>query len=476
MTRHDIEKTYNPPEFQDQGGAATMNPSPLMRWLTSKILNRLVSDKRTLKQRDKAERQRIRKGAGHVVEYFHQLEDGYSHLAVQLLKPLLQDYDIELRCHLVSGPAGDNAVEPDLLIKLSAYDASHIASYYGLDFPEKRERLDASLIKKATAILAAQDNEGFIAHAAHVGSLMWSGDASALQVLADNYGSASSEQVETCIAMGNARRESLRHYSGGMFYYIGEWYWGVDRLYHLENRLIALGAKTATKNRSQNTAESATLLAPRPNFEVGQLKDNGSLTFEIYPSLRSPYTAISFDRAVKLARDTGVKLVVRPVLPMVMRGVPATREKGMYIFKDAVREARMAGVPFGSFYDPIGEPVKRCYSLYPWACEQGKGIELLSCFLRAAFADGVNTNNDKGLQAVVKNAGLDWQEAKALISKPGWEDLLEKNRHALYGAGLWGVPSFRLLDKNGKQILALWGQDRLWLFAQEIQRLLAADA
>lgn len=50
--------------------------------------------------------------------------------------------------------------------------------------------------------------------------------------------------------------------------------------------------------------------------------------------------------------------------------------------------------------------------------------------------------------------------------------MLEQNRLAMYEAGLWGVPSFRLLDENGEQLLALWGQDRLWLFAREIQRQL----
>jgi 2-hydroxychromene-2-carboxylate isomerase len=158
---------------------------------------------------------------------------------------------------------------------------------------------------------------------------------------------------------------------------------------------------------------------------------------------------------------------------MVMRGVPATREKGMYIFSDTVREAREAGVPYGNFYDPIGEPVRRCYSMYPWACEQGRGTQLLSSFLRAAFVQGVNTNSDRGLKKVVENAGLNWAEAKKHIGTDGWEELLENNRLAMYDAGLWGVPSFRLLDEQGNSILSLWGQDRLWLFSREIQRQLA---
>lgn len=235
-------------------------------------------------------------------------------------------------------------------------------------------------------------------------------------------------------------------------------------MYHLEKRLAELGA---------DKEPGKGLLVPRPEIDIGPNKDNGSLTLEVYPSLRSPYTAMSFDTAVALAHDTGVKLAVRPVLPMVMRGVPATRQKGMYIFKDAAREAREAGVPFGNFYDPIGEPTRRGYSLYPWACEQGRGTELLSAFLHCAFAAGVNLNRDSGLQQVVERAGLDWQRAQKIVGQPGWEELLESNRQAMYTSGLWGVPSFRLLDAQGSEVLALWGQDRLWLFAREIQRQLA---
>ena len=97
----------------------------------------------------------------------------------------------------------------------------------------------------------------------------------------------------------------------------------------------------------------------------------------------------------------------------------------------------------------------------------------MSSFLSLAFAQGVNTNNDRGLKKVVENAGLDWSQAREIVGQADWQSLLEENRLAMYGAGLWGVPSFRLLDENGEQLLALWGQDRLWLFARAIQRQLA---
>lgn len=454
-------------QFEDQGGAATMDPSPLARWATSKLLSTLFNPVRMDKKRAAFEKRRRKAGEAHRVEYFHQVDDGYSHLAAQVLQALAERYDIELDCHLVQGPEGKNLPEPDLLLRLSRYDAWHVAPEYGLEFPEHEQVPDPELIRLATAILAAQDDSGFRDCAAEVGRAMWAGDRAALESLAERHGSASDAETRSKVDAGTRRRTELKHYSGAMFHYGDEWYWGVDRLYHLEKRLASVGV---------DREPGQPMLVPRPSVESGDLRDNGSLTLEVYASLRSPYTSIVFDRAVKLAGDTGVKLVVRPVLPMVMRGVPATREKGLYIFMDTAREAREAGVPYGNFYDPIGDPARRAYSLYPWAVEQGREVDLVSSFLRAAFSQGINTNNDRGLQQVVEGAGLDWQEASQHLGQSGWEDTLEQNRLAMYEAGLWGVPSFRLLNAAGEQVLALWGQDRLWLFAREIQRQLARAA
>jgi len=451
-------------QFQDQGGAASMDPNPVVRWLTSTVMTRLSRPQRREKLRKQSEKQRIKAGQPHVVEYFHQVDDGYSHLAAQVLRSLAARYDIELVCHLVRGPEGNNVAEPELLLRLSRYDAFHVAPDYGLEFPQHEAAPDPALVKLASTILAAQDSNGFIDCVAEVGRLLWADDDRGLRALAEQLGTASQAQADVKIESGTARRSELQHYSGAMFYYGQEWYWGVDRLYHLEKRLAELGI---------DRQPGQPLVMPRPAMEVGELRDSGSLTLEVYPSLRSPYSAMSFDRAVKLAQDSGVRLVVRPVLPMVMRGVPATRQKGFYIFGDAAREAWEAGVPYGNFYDPIGEPVRRCYSLYAWACEQGRGNEMLSSFFNCAFVTGVNTNNDKGLKTVVEKAGLDWEQARRIVGQPGWESALEANRLAMYEAGLWGVPSFRLLDDKGQQLLALWGQDRLWLFAREIQRQLA---
>jgi len=448
-------------QFKEQGGVATMDPSRLMRWFTSKIITAMVKPERIEKQLAKAESERIKAGLPHTLEYFHQVDDAYSHLAVQALRPLLARYDVQLVPHLVSGPAGANLPEPDLLPALARYDAALIAPHYGLEYPPGAPAPAQELCLQGSSILASVSAAEFPEAAVAVSKALASGDVTALGALAAQYGSLAPDQAVQAVAAGTARRAELKHYSGAMFYYGGQWYWGVDRLYHLERRWRELGL-----------GQGDDLMFPRPDIDAGSYQANGSLTLEFYPSLRSPYTAVIFDKAVELAERSGVRLALRPVLPMVMRGVPATREKGMYIFADAAREARALGLDFGNTYDPIGEPVRRCYSLYNWAESQGRDVALLSEFLRAAFYRGVNTNKDSGLRQVVEAAGLSWQEAQTVIDNTDWQPRLEENRQAMYAFGSWGVPSFRLLDARGNTVVWAWGQDRLWLIARQIQRML----
>ncbi len=450
-------------------GGEMANPSPPLRWAMSKVLASAADPDRIAARRRKLETKRRRAGAAHVVEYFHQVDDGYSHLAAQLLGAFVERYQVRLVCHLVGPPSGPNAPEPDFLLGLSRYDAARIGPRYGLGFPGGSDPPGRELVDLATRILAGvvTDSGAFVDAAPRVGDALWSGSSSALQGLAERYRPVA--DATSVLASGERRRADLGHYSGAMFHYGKEWYWGVDRLRHLETRLIELGARP-------NGGE---ILSAPPAIEHGPHRDDGSMTLEIFPSVRSPYTALSFDAAVHLARTTGVRLRVRPVLPMVMRGVPVTRTKGVYIFMDAAREARSRGLAdWGSYYEPVGRPVERCYSLYPWAVAEGRGVDLLSAFMRAAFREGINTNTDVGLRHVVEAAGLSWADAEAIVGQDvwndrAWRDEIEANRRAMYDLGLWGVPSFRLLDASGETRLRVWGQDRLWLVAYEIQRALA---
>lgn len=446
-------------EFTEQGGAATMDPSPLRRWLTSHIVNRAIDPARIERRRRRHEARRRRAGLPHLLLYFHQVDDPYSCLAAQCLPALLQRYGLSLECHLVSGPGAVNNPEPALARELALDDARRVAPAYGLQFPAGPVVAEAAGAAAARAMLAGASAATFPGLAARAGLALFSGDADALAELTLPNPATDVAAAEARMAEGDALRRRLGHYAGGMFYYGGEWYWGVDRLYHLEHRLQALGLGDQTGGE---------LCFPRPRMPAAL--QGAGLTLEFFASLRSPYTAAVFEQAGALCERAGVALELRPVLPMVMRGVSLSRTKGLYIFADAAREARAAGVPFGPFYDPIGEPVRRCYRLFHWAAGEGREWALMASFLRAAFAEGVHTSRDAGMRRVVEGAGLSWEVARQVSPASDWDRALEDNRQTLYRAGCWGVPSFVLRDSDGRQLLATWGQDRLWLVARTIEQ------
>lgn len=449
-------------EITKQKGASSSTPSPFMRWFSSKLMNFISSEKRQLNVRKKREAKRRSQGRKHVVEYFHQVDDGYSHLAIQTLAKLKAQYDIELIVHIVPRTHDDNFPEPELWREMSLVDAKRVADYYALDFDNSGTLPDEELVQLAASILCHLDKDQIGTIGVTVSACLWRNDKATLESLAVQHGRCSPQEVSKKLQAGTARRRELKHYNSAMFYYEGEWYWGVDRLYHLESRLWSLEAVTDN---------SLPPFAPRPGIPTKFGESAQNLTLEFYVSLRSPYTAIAWDPTIKMARDSGINLIVKPVLPMVMRGVPATREKKIYIATDVAREARALNVEYGNFYDPIGEPVLRGYSLYMWALEHNKGNDLLGAFLKAAFAKGINCNKLQGIQHVVNAAGLDWEEAQKHLNDDNWQELLEQNRLSMYEFGSWGVPSYRLLDENGKEVLSVWGQDRLWLVAKRIEEL-----
>ena len=136
-------------QFKEQGGAATMDPSRLTRWLTSRVMTRLSRPAAVAARHQKAEQARVKAGTAHRVEYFHQVDEGYSFLAAQMLERLAARYDIELHCHLVRGQEGKNAPEPELLAQLARVDSHRIAPGYGLTFPDHPEALNPDLVQTA---------------------------------------------------------------------------------------------------------------------------------------------------------------------------------------------------------------------------------------------------------------------------------------------------------------------------------------
>ena len=193
-------------QFKEQGGVATMDPSAIRRWLISKFASYRFSEAQVNKRRKQAEKRRRSESRPHVVEYFHQVDDGYSHLAAQLLNRFANRYRVELHCHLVRGPEGKNVLDAELLLRLARYDSALIASQYGLTFPESSDAPAEQSVELAQSILASLDVRALGQHIADVSEALWSGNVAKLDQLAHALGRVDSSQVTERLAAGTNRR------------------------------------------------------------------------------------------------------------------------------------------------------------------------------------------------------------------------------------------------------------------------------
>ena len=419
------------------------------RAVTSILTSRTLRDAR----RAAATLRRRVGGNAAQVHYFHQADDPYSHLTAQTLEGLAARYRIDLVPHLVPPPADAAAPDRARLERWSRSDAARLARGLGLDAPDADATPPADLVDLANgALVAAMARGDFIATAAAVGAALRRSDREALSRLA---AAATAGASDAALRDGEAQRLRLGHYLGATFFFGGEWYWGVDRLHYLEDRLRAEGLATGH--------DGAPIVPVREVTFAGARGEGRAAVLDFFCSLRSPYTYLAVPRVRRLAAHYGATLRLRFVLPMVMRGLPVPRAKRLYILTDTKREADRLGMRFGRVVDPVGRPVERGLAVLHRAIAEGKGEAFLESFLQGVFADGIDAGSDSGLNAIAGRAGLDAAFVAAALADPSWREVGEANREELLALGLWGVPSFRVDDRP-----AHWGQDRLWAIEEDL--------
>jgi 2-hydroxychromene-2-carboxylate isomerase len=362
-------------------------------------------------RRQAAQLWRRTSGRAPQVHYFHQHDDPYSHLAAALLGTLQQKYAVEWITHAVPAPEVSAAPEAELLRAWSVRDAQRLAQ---------------------SLVLQKDTNK-----------------ASAL--------AAPSQQALT---EGQRLRKKWGHYLGATFYFEGEWYWGIDRLHYLEQRLLEMGLARANDSCAPIVEPRALQYASVAGFSEGSVNKP---VLHFYCSLRSPYTYLAAAQARALAAHYGAELRLRFVLPMVMRGLPVPLSKRLYILRDTKREAERLGVPFGCVVDPVGKPVEQGLALLHHAADLGNGSALLESFLQGVFAEGVDAGSSVGLEHIALRAGLTTSDIGAALADEGWRAVAEANREDMLARGIWGVPSFRVNDGP-----VLWGQDRLWMVEEDL--------
>jgi len=421
----------------------------LLRRIRSFLMTRYADLSIRDKKRKEFESRRKARVEPHIVSFFFQSNDPYSAFAAQFLHQIQSAYNIKLRIYLVGSEGYDALPEPEMYRKYVIKDVQKIAPYYGIDF-------------SGTHIPTIDQNNAFLSHLCSLNQNELIRDLPDLSLKfwrGEFIGNSSSKnKVKNILNQGNKKRDECGHYLGSIFNYGKENYWGIDRINLLLERLDDLG-----------TNKSGSL---RINPKLGRhTKYNMSdVKLEVFFSANSPYSYLIFDRVKKLKDKYNIPIVVRPIMPMLMRNMSISRRKGFYILSDTARIAEKLDIPFGNIKTPIGFPLKRMYSLFPYANAKGKGLDYLQKCMEAIFATGIDVSSKAFLHQTCIDLNLNPDNAFTHLDSKNWESSFEKNRLAMYRVNCWGAPTFKLFHKR-KNILSTWGQDRIWLIEEELKKL-----
>lgn len=433
----------------------------IRQWIYAQATQAITSEKRLRKRRLKFERKRLKTGASHRVVFYHRVNDPYSHLLLQTLPAFRERFGIDIETVVVLLNMSEALYPaPDMLEQYALTDAGRLAGFYDLDFPTPALPVDREKALLASRILISKPGEAPDLDFMHtVGRAFWSGADQSLQRLAESFPLLSEQETLARLESNQQRLEKSGHYLSGILHYGDEWYWGLDRLGHLEQRLLDLGLSGGSRKSLYNRHHGHFLAEP---VSGGDLPD---MNLDFFFSFRSPYSYIAIERTFELVEKFGISLTIKPVLPMVMRGMKVPSSKRMYIVTDTKREAVLAGVPFGRIFDPVGPGTERALALFQYARSQGREREYILSVARGAWSEGIDLSGNQGLRLCLERIGLDWEACRPLLADKSWQEMAEANRKEMFNLGCWGVPTFRLGDT------VTWGQDRLWVLEEKLRQL-----
>lgn len=384
---------------------------------------------------------------------FHRADDPWSFLLLQALPRLTATYSLAFRFVTVPLAGPKFAPRPDMLMANGLRDALDLVHYLDLDFPSSPVTPGAEQVSLAQRILLAQrDPDSYLAVALSLGAALFSGDRDQVADHCKSTALPTEAEAEALLAENLASLHRLGHYHSGMVLFEGGWYWGIDRLIHLEQALIALGHRRMTGIPGCLPWRDAPDL---PAIGAPELSANGEPVLRFYCSFRSPYAYIAAERCFALARRFRVNVDPRLIIPMKMAGFAVPKIKSDYFRLDCAREGLRHGVRFGHFTDPFGDGLRRAMAVFPHAASRGLSEPYILSVMRGVWADGLDTARDADLAKMCAHAGLDPDEALPLADPAtdlGWAD---SHREELSGYDQYAAPVFVIGN------YMTWGQDRL---------------
>lgn len=378
------------------------------------------------------------------VEVYLALNDPHSFMLVQVLSDLEQRFKIRLKLFLIYEAVSSDNITPKLKRNWALKDANYTAEQYELKLIDKYPTTKALVTGQQMWQLSPKTVE----HAVTIFNQTWFDQF-------DFYYNTSTPLINFQIK-NQQRLIRKGHYLPATLFFAGDWFLGVDRLIHLENRLTKLGLNSGEVTQKYQANLLKHSYEPESDSR-GKIINNAidKHVCEVFISLRSPYSYLGFEKVKALALKYNIPLLIKPILPMVMRGLDMPLNKARYIYFDAHREAKLANIPFGTFNDPIGKGIVNCYEIFSYAEYKGKAVDFISAAFEAIYVKNIDVTQHHVIKSICQAIDLNYSAAVEYAKEHDWQQWSDVNQTELEQLGFWGVPCFKYKNTY------CWGQDRL---------------
>jgi 2-hydroxychromene-2-carboxylate isomerase len=173
----------------------------------------------------------------------------------------------------------------------------------------------------------------------------------------------------------------------------------------------------------------------------------------------SPYAWLA-SKALGRIEAAGAQLVFQPVLFAALlnahgnTGPAEVPAKRAYIFRDVMREAARAGLPFqgppGHPFNPL-QALRMCLAL----TRQDERRRFALAVMSACWEQGEDVSDGAVLLKIAAACGLSGSSLQAAVQQPAIKMQLASDTERAIGDGVFGVPTFRYGDE------LFWGADRI---------------
>ena len=191
--------------------------------------------------------------------------------------------------------------------------------------------------------------------------------------------------------------------------------------------------------------------------------------FDFFFDFTSPYSYLAHKQIRNIEHQNKIEINYKPILLGGLLNLAEIKaaifipSKAKFMIKDCKLFAEKFNIEFKfNPYFPIQSlNLMRGVLL---AEKENKASSYIDKFFDAIWKDGLNLNDQKTIDKILKNLTFNLEIFKLKISEQNIKDELKKRTNDAFLKGVFGAPSFIINNKM------FWGQDRLEFVLKEAQK------